>query len=57
MFHQLTAVSGQGERLVDIEVSAIEEDRLGHGVPPVLLWLRHEQALSAAGAQLPPLGQ
>ena len=52
----VTTVSGQRELLMGVEVRAVEEDRLGHGVPPVFSRLRYEQALGAAGALLPPLG-
>ena len=53
----VTTVSGQRELLVEVKVSAVEEDRLGHGVPPVFSRLRYEQALGAPGARLPPLDQ
>ena len=49
-------MSGQRELLVEVKVRAVEEDGLGHGVPPVFFRLRYEQALGAAGALLPPLG-
>ena len=53
----VTTVSGQRELLMGVEVRAVEEDRLGHGMPPVFFRLRYEQALGAAGTRLPPLDQ
>ena len=46
---------GKRERLVDVKVRAVEEDRLGHGMPPVFLGFCHEEAFGAAGTLFPPL--
>ena len=40
---------------MDVEVRAVEEDCLGHGMPPVFLGFCHEQAFGAAGTLFPPL--